>query len=236
MSSVVVESFVCQRCAKCCMVSPISLLPHEALILTKLSEKLGINVEIEPGFTVVDIKNGIRIALSYVMKISDRCPFLDVDTKLCRIQELYKPLVCRCYPVVPSSIRYLIDVHTKSISHFAKYGISSLCPAVEKLRQYLTSDYSVPNVFPDEYEAQYIAEYLRMTYLHALTNMWREGVIELSPRSEGKEFPIVNAYNVVKPFIDVALLLAENRRYLPTIIECLSIKILKSVEQKASSL
>ncbi|OYT38796.1 MAG: zinc/iron-chelating domain-containing protein, partial [Desulfurococcales archaeon ex4484_58] len=58
------------------MKSPISLLPHEDLILYRLAEKYGLEYRSRPGYRVFDAKNGVYIALSYVMDlVNGKCTF-----------------------------------------------------------------------------------------------------------------------------------------------------------------
>ena len=230
-----VIQFKCLCCSLCCRSSPLSLLPHEAIILQKIAERYQLNVVIKPSFIIWDSKNNIGIVLSYVLLLNnDVCVFLKGSK--CTLQNTYKPLICRSFPFVPSYIRYFIDNKLKQIVHYAKYGLSSLCPFVITIKeQQLQSialdnkqrELSIPTIFPDEYEAYYITEYLRMTYLSALSKLWQEDLIDVSLQSDSTLLQYVNAYYIVKPFVDIALLIIEKRAYLPIIMELLNIRTSK---------
>jgi len=58
-------------------MSPISILPHEEVILRKLAEYMEINVVFTNGYTVYEAVNGVNIAFSYIMHLdeSGKCPF-----------------------------------------------------------------------------------------------------------------------------------------------------------------
>ncbi len=229
------QTFHCRQCGLCCKQTPITILPHEALVLSALSREQGISIPIDPGFTIVDTQHNLRITLSYILKpVGGSCPFLNGEK--CSIHDVYKPLICRSFPLVPTHIRYFIDTKTLRIVHSSRYGLSTFCPVVKELAKNLSSLYSIesentsatliPSTFPDEYEAYYTMEYLRMTYMYALSRLWQSNALGLLvyDRNKRKELPLVNAYTLVKPFIDIAILTVEEPRYIPALCKYLNIR------------
>ncbi|HID80377.1 MAG TPA: YkgJ family cysteine cluster protein [Ignisphaera sp.] len=221
-------------CGTCCRNTPITLLPHEAVILETLGKELGVSVTIEPGFTLVDSKKRIRIALSYVLKPKEGvCPFL--DNNRCSIHNLYKPLICRSFPLVPIHVKYFIDTKTLRIVHISRYGLSSICPSVKDMaKEYGNETYStIPHIFPDEYEAYYIMESLRMSYMHALSRLWQNAVLGLlSYEEKYGDLPLVNAYILLKPFVDSTILMVEDPYYVLTLHKYLRLGAKLEVEKK----
>lgn len=199
-------------CSACCRNTPITLLPHEAVVLETLSKELGLDVIIEPGFTLADDKNRVRIALSYVLKPREgACPFL--NNSKCSIHKVYKPLICRSFPLVPIHVKYLIDTKTLRIVHISRYGLSSICPSARDIaKNYGNETQSMlPHIFPDEYETYYIMESLRMSYMHALSKLWQNAILSLlSYEERHSDLPLVNAYILLKPFIDSTILMVED--------------------------
>lgn len=193
--------FRCTLCAMCCMKSDISLISFEAPILKELARRVGIDAAIEPLNMVYDEKNGVNIAISYVLKLKDGvCPFLDRDTNLCRIHGLYKPLICRSYPYVPSSVRYLYDPITRVVFHTANYAVSAACPVVKEDREkYGFRVMTKPHEYmPEEYRWAIIAENTRATLLQGLTELWRKGMVELKFSVKVTSVPVVNLYRLLK--------------------------------------
>ena len=222
-------------CGTCCKNTPITLLPHEAVILETLSKELKIDAIIEPGFTLTDGKNRIRIALSYVLKPREGvCPFLN-DNR-CSIHNLYKPLICRSFPLVPIHVKYFIDTKTLRIVHISRYGLSSICPSVKDMvKEYGNETHSIlPHIFPDEYEAYYIMESLRMSYMHALSRLWQNAVLGLLSYGEKhSDLPLINAYILLKPFIDNAILMIEDPYYVLTLHRYLRLGTKLEIEKKS---
>jgi len=204
------------------------------VILETLGKELGVSVTIEPGFTLVDSKKRIRIALSYVLKPKEGvCPFL--DNNRCSIHNLYKPLICRSFPLVPIHVKYFIDTKTLRIVHISRYGLSSICPSVKDMaKEYGNETYStIPHIFPDEYEAYYIMESLRMSYMHALSRLWQNAVLGLlSYEEKYGDLPLVNAYILLKPFVDSTILMVEDPYYVLTLHKYLRLGAKLEVEKK----
>lgn len=204
------------------------------MILETLGKELGVSVTIEPGFTLVDSKKRIRIALSYVLKPKEGvCPFL--DNNRCSIHNLYKPLICRSFPLVPIHVKYFIDTKTLRIVHISRYGLSSICPSVKDMaKEYGNETYStIPHIFPDEYEAYYIMESLRMSYMHALSRLWQNAVLGLlSYEEKYGDLPLVNAYILLKPFVDSTILMVEDPYYVLTLHKYLRLGAKLEVEKK----
>jgi len=183
------------------MKSDISLIPFEAPILKNITRKLKIDARIEPLNMVYDEKNSVNIAISYVLKLKDGiCPFLDVNTNLCRIHQLYKPLICRSYPYVPSSVRYLYDPITKIVFHTANYAISAACPVIKESRKkHGVAITARPHEYmPSEYRWAIIAENTRAMLLQGLSELWKKGMVDLKFGANVRGVPVVNLYELLK--------------------------------------
>ncbi|MEM4535446.1 MAG: YkgJ family cysteine cluster protein, partial [Desulfurococcaceae archaeon] len=102
-------------CGDCCKMSPISVLPHEEVILKKLGELLDVDVRFTPGYTVYEAIRGVNLAFSYVMQLNTggQCPFL--RNNKCTIHYIYKPYICRSFPYIPRHVKYSIDEVNKYI-------------------------------------------------------------------------------------------------------------------------
>ncbi|MCG2895106.1 MAG: YkgJ family cysteine cluster protein [Vulcanisaeta sp.] len=207
-----VATFKClPNCGYCCTISPVTVFPHEALILSRLAEELGIrDLSFKPGYVITDVKGGVRIALSYLMQLNDKgmCPFLDPNDKKCLIHSLYKPLTCRSFPYLPRVIRYIIDPELKLVDFTVEFVVSSLCPVIRN--NYTPEDLELMSrnikiaikAMPREVEAAQEAIRVRRIYANALTALWRAGYIEL--RGDGgnsTNWPIVNAFEYIRQFI-----------------------------------
>ncbi len=192
-------------CGDCCRASPISLLPHEQLIITMLARRLGIKVEFRRGYTVYDRLNNVNIVLTYHMQLTEKgeCPFLESNNK-CKIHKLYKPLICRSFPYTVRNVSYFFDPISKTAFHRSEYTISGACrfikEHVEKLRPYLGNEMFVKKFFENEVRAGYLMEKYRSMYMAALTYLWKMNYIDLVSK-EYKGAVYVNAYEFIRKFI-----------------------------------
>ncbi|MEZ0394577.1 MAG: YkgJ family cysteine cluster protein [Desulfurococcaceae archaeon] len=183
-------------CGVCCAASPISLLPHEDVILGSLAELLGVEYRSAPGYAMYDAVSGLNLAFSYAMELVDgRCPFLD-SRGLCRIHGIYKPLICRSYPYVPRHVRYNVDASSRTVFPSSEYGLSLLCPVIRRDREALERLYALgrplDEYMPSEVEAAREMERIRRLLLYMLSELWRRGAVELSRAREGA--PYENLY------------------------------------------
>jgi len=208
----VVTPFRCMpNCGYCCTISPVTVFPHEVIILSRLAEELDItDLVFKPGYVITDIKNGVRIALSYLMQLNSKgiCPFLDPYNKTCSVHSLYKPLTCRSFPYLPRVIRYIIDPELKVVDFNVEFVISSLCPVIKN--NYTPDDLElmIRNIkiamkaMPKEVDAAQEAIRVRKIYADALTALWRAGYIELRGNDGNNvNWPIVNAFEYIRQFI-----------------------------------
>ena len=175
--------FKCMGCGICCTLSPITILPHEALILRREAVRLGVNLELMEGYRIYDEVSGKNIVLSYAIKLNNnkRCPFLARDNK-CLVHSTYKPLTCRSFPYVPREIQYYIDNNTRTIMHKSVYGISTACTFVKQYASTIEEEvrkHGIQKVFPQEYQYAREAEYWRRWYMRTLTYLWRMGLVDL---------------------------------------------------------
>lgn len=199
------------NCGYCCTISPVTVFPHEVLILERLAEELDVRgLTFKPGYVVTDAKNNVRIALSYLMQLNDegRCPFLNVDNKTCMVHSLYKPLTCRSFPYLPRVIRYIIDPELKLVDFTVEFVVSSLCPVIKNNYSLEDLEFIAHNVkvavkvMPNEVNAAQEAIKVRKIYAESLTALWRAGYIEL--RGDGNDstsWPIVNGFEFIRQFI-----------------------------------
>ncbi len=207
-----VTPFRCMpNCGYCCTISPVTVFPHEVIILSRLAEELDItDLVFKPGYVITDIKNGVRIALSYLMQLNSKgiCPFLDPYNKTCSVHSLYKPLTCRSFPYLPRVIRYIIDPELKVVDFNVEFVISSLCPVIKN--NYTPDDLElmIRNIkiamkaMPKEVDAAQEAIRVRKIYADALTALWRAGYIELRGNDGNNvNWPIVNAFEYIRQFI-----------------------------------
>ncbi|MGC8543010.1 MAG: YkgJ family cysteine cluster protein [Vulcanisaeta sp.] len=207
-----VTPFRCMpNCGYCCTISPVTVFPHEVIILSRLAEELDItDLVFKPGYVITDIKNGVRIALSYLMQLNSKgiCPFLDPYSKTCSVHSLYKPLTCRSFPYLPRVIRYIIDPELKVVDFNVEFVISSLCPVIKN--NYTPDDLELMmrnikiamKAMPKEVDAAQEAIRVRKIYADALTALWRAGYIELRGNDGNNvNWPIVNAFEYIRQFI-----------------------------------
>jgi Fe-S-cluster containining protein len=185
------------------------VLPHEALILRELAQSLERNVKFTPGYVVLDAKNEVRIALSYLMYLdpSNRCPFLAPD-RSCMIHGLYKPLTCRSFPYLPRVIRYSVDPQDKSVDFTVEFVVSTLCPVTREYSRreaeaIVRSRQIAVRVMPNEARAALETIRARKMYAEALTVLWRSGIVELKGTGygDGVHWPLVNGYEFIRRFI-----------------------------------
>ncbi|GGP19300.1 zinc/iron-chelating domain-containing protein [Thermocladium modestius] len=194
-----VREFRCEpNCALCCKLSPITVLPHEVYLLQNEAEELGVRPRFVPSYMVADQLSGVRIALSYLLLLDEegKCPFLR-GTK-CSVHDKYKPLTCKSFPYLPRIIRYTMDASTKTIDFDTSFAASYACPVVKR------DDPSHGNgdlriYFRNEAPSAQEAIYLRKFYAATLTQMWRNGMIELVDPSDGlPPYPVVNGYSFIR--------------------------------------
>ncbi|MFB6470923.1 MAG: YkgJ family cysteine cluster protein [Vulcanisaeta sp. AZ3] len=199
------------NCGYCCTISPVTVFPHEVIILNKLAKELDVkDLTFRPGYVITDVRNGVRVALSYLMQLNEKgiCPFLDNDDKTCKVHSLYKPLTCRSFPYLPRVIRYTIDPELKIVDFTVEFVVSNLCPVIKNnytiddLDEIIRNVRVAVRVMPKEVNAAQEAVRVRKIYANALTALWRAGYIEL--RGDGGNnvnWPIVNAFEYIREFI-----------------------------------
>nr|WP_069808041.1 YkgJ family cysteine cluster protein [Vulcanisaeta thermophila] len=202
------------NCGYCCTISPVTVFPHEMIILRMLAEDLDVkDLTFKPGYVILDVKNGVRIALSYLMQLNDegRCPFLEPSTKACLVHSLYKPLTCRSFPYLPRVIRYVIDPELKLVDFDVEFVVSSLCPVIKN--NYSMEDLELMSrnvrvavkVMPKEVNAAEEAIRVRKIYADTLTALWRAGLVELrggdGNNNNNVNWPLVNAFEYIRYFM-----------------------------------
>ncbi len=207
-------TFKCLSCGICCTLSPITILPHEAIILHREAARLGIKLELTEGYRIYDDVSDKNIVLSYAIKLSGnrRCPFLTRDNK-CLVHNTYKPLTCRSFPYVPREIQYYIDNSTRTIMHRSVYGISTACMFVKnnaKLLEKELLEHGIAKIFPSEYKYAQEAERWRRWYMRTLTYLWRMGFVDLysEPLEDARS---VNAYVFIISKLIIARRTLTNR-------------------------
>ena len=199
------------NCGYCCTISPVTVFPHEVIILTRLAEELDVkDLTFKPGYVITDVKNGVRVALSYLMQLNSEgvCPFLNKDDKTCMVHSLYKPLTCRSFPYLPRVIRYVIDPELKLVDFTVEFVVSTLCPVVknnytqDELEAMISNVRVAVKVMPKEVAAAEEAIRVRKLYADTLTALWRAGYVELRGSDENNtNWPIVNAFEYIRQFI-----------------------------------
>ncbi|MCC6010898.1 MAG: YkgJ family cysteine cluster protein [Desulfurococcaceae archaeon] len=194
--------FKCNMCGECCKLSPISLLPHEGIVLRELSEIIGVEVKFTPGYTVYDAISGVNIAFSYILHLNEnsKCPFL-LDNK-CSIHYIYKPYICRSFPYIPRHVRYSIDDVNRYITAEADYGLSLACYIVrrdkEVLEKYSGKHSVLVHYLRDEYLASVEAENIRLLLLYLLSVLWREGLVNIKPSVPGAR--VISLYEFLRSY------------------------------------
>ncbi|AFL66645.1 putative Fe-S oxidoreductase [Desulfurococcus amylolyticus DSM 16532] len=193
--------FKCPACGLCCTFSPVSILPHEDVVLKIIAGVLDLPYKSQPGYTVYDEISGLNIAFSYIMELNNgRCVFL--SGVRCLIHNVYKPLICRSYPYVPRHVKYNIDERGRYILATADYGISLACPIVRMdrsvLEKYSENPGLVIRYMKREYEAAVEMENARNLLLGLLSKLWREGLVELSTGK--RNTPVVNLYEFLRKY------------------------------------
>jgi len=221
------KTFMCAMCGSCCTKSPISILPHEEVVLRTLAEKLGLPYKSTPGYRVFDKARQAYIALSYAMELfNGKCPFLTEDSK-CMIQYIYKPLICRSFPYVPRHVRYNIVWSAKLIYPTVEYAVSLECPVIKKNSSYIETLYKLGyrylwSYFKREFTAAEEMESVRQTLLLMLSELWRRGVVEIGENPQTRA-PVINLYELL-------------REYYPDLPYMLSINtVLKNIERVVES-
>ncbi|MEL9908888.1 MAG: YkgJ family cysteine cluster protein [Desulfurococcus sp.] len=193
--------FKCPACGLCCTFSPVSILPHEDVVLGIIAGVLDLPYKSQPGYTVYDEISGLNIAFSYIMELNNgRCVFL--SGVRCLVHNVYKPLICRSYPYVPRHVKYNIDERGRYILATADYGISLACPIVRRdrgvLEKYSENPGLVIRYMKREYEAAVEMENARNLLLGLLSKLWREGLVELSTGK--RNAPVVNLYEFLRKY------------------------------------
>lgn len=188
----------------CCTSSPVSILPHEDVILSFIARKIGVEYASRPGYTVYDAVNDINLALSYVMLLgrNSRCVFLN-SSNLCLLHDIYKPYICRSYPYVPRQVKYAFDEESKLISAQVDYGLSTACPVVESnksiLEKYVKHDpHYLLFYVGQEYTVALEMESDRQTLLSLLSYLWKTGTVELETKKTGTR--TVNLYEFLRGY------------------------------------
>ncbi|MCX8198491.1 MAG: YkgJ family cysteine cluster protein [Sulfolobales archaeon] len=200
--------FKCSLTGLCCKASPITLQSFEEMLVNFLAESMSIDVKIAPAYTIYDALSNQWIALSYTLYLNDdnKCPFLSKDNR-CSIHSIYKPFICRTYPYVPREVQYLVNSELKLIIPQVVYGVSTRCPVIE-LHKPLISKYFEANAsfikeyMPSEYEAAIEAERARLVIVTLLSNLWRDGLVELvqKPPFTGSSSRFINAYSLLQRY------------------------------------
>lgn len=197
--------FTCDLCGQCCRMSDISLLPHEAIVLRNIAEKIGVELVFKPGYMVYDSISGFNIAFSYVMLLNNgKCPFL--ENNKCRIHYVFKPYICRSFPYVPRHVKYSIDDVNRYITASTEYSVSLACHIIrrdrEQLEKLIHRYHSMQSIviryMKEEYENAVEAENTRSTLLFALSKLWRENLVDI--RSQVPGAPVVNLFEFLRRF------------------------------------
>ena len=180
-------------------MTPISILPQEVVILSKIAEELDLNVHFRHGYIVYDSINDIEISLSYIMELNNgRCPFLK-DNK-CSIHYIYKPYICRSFPYVPRHVKYNIDSVNKYIKATTDYGLSFACHIIRE--DYKILEKYPPNILlyymKNEYAAAMEAENIRNYMLSLLSISWREGLVDI--KNNRRRTIVVNLYEFLRKY------------------------------------
>ncbi len=202
--------FKCLKCGKCCKMSPISLLPHEKIILENLSKRLGIEVSFSYDYYIHDARHNYNIVLTYHLNLEDgKCPFLSSDSK-CLLQNYYKPLVCRAFPYIPSKVEYVYDTRIKVLGCKTSYAISTACTYISKLKDKLStkikSPYEIRKFMLEEFSAAAEMELKRRLVLSYISFLWKRGALNLT-FSNSPGIPI-NAFSLIRkyfPYIHIKL-------------------------------
>ncbi|MET1160808.1 MAG: YkgJ family cysteine cluster protein [Thermoprotei archaeon] len=194
--------FKCTLCGECCTKSPISILPHEEIILRSLAEKLGVEYRSSHGYRVFDRISHAYIALSYVMElVNGRCPFLREDLK-CSIHDIYKPLICRSFPYVPKHVKYNIVWDLRIIYATTEYGLSLECPVIKRDKEYLENllrSNKLELYIKQELDSAREMERIRSLFLTLLSELWRRGDVELTD-DPGVKAPVTNLYTLLRKY------------------------------------
>lgn len=189
-------------CGSCCTKSPISILPHEDVVLRVLADKHGVKYSSHPGYRVFDSISRSNIALSYVIDISNgSCPFL--SRYKCVVHYEYKPLICRAFPYVPVRVSYHIVPELKIIHAKSEYRVSLLCNYVKNNEATLkrlaekTDGALLQVVFEEQVRNALEMDSTRNTLLNLLSNLWRRKLVEIVEDAENNA-PVVNLYEVLR--------------------------------------
>ncbi len=183
-------------------MSPISILPHEEIVLRELSKIRGVSITTSPGYAVYDVISGVNIAFSYVLHLNEKstCPFL-VNNK-CSIHYIYKPYICRSFPYIPRHVKYSIDDINRYIIASTDYGLSLACHIIRRDKNVLEKYNSRPGILihylRNEYLASVEAENVRLLLLYLLSLLWREGFVEIKPSVQGAQ--VVNLYEFLRRY------------------------------------
>lgn len=200
-----ISLFICLRCGKCCKASPISLLPHEVLVMKKYAKEYGLTLEFNEGYSVYDRISNYNIVLTYHMQLSrdNKCPFLTSNNK-CLVHNSYKPLICRSFPYTIKTINYYFDPLSKTAFHKSVYAISLACSFVKShanvIEPYLNNEVFVRKIFTEELKYANLMERYRSMYLLALSFLWRMKYIDLLSESKRNKLSI-NAYLFIRQYI-----------------------------------
>lgn len=199
--------FKCSLTGLCCKASPITLQSFEEILISLLAESMSIDVEISPAYAIYDALSDQWIALSYTLYLNDdnKCPFLSKNNR-CLLHSIYKPFICRTYPYVPREVQYLVNSELKLIIPQVVYGISTRCPVIELHKPFISKYFEtnvnfVKEYMPNEYEAAIEAERARLVITTLLSNLWREGLVELVQKPPSTGFSrFINAYSLLQRY------------------------------------
>lgn len=195
--------FKCIMCGSCCRKSPVSILPHEEVLLRRLANLFDLKYVSTPGYKFYDSLSKTYIAVSYVMELVDnKCVFLKENK--CSIHDIYKPLICRSFPYVPRNVKYNIVWDSKIIFPTVEYGISTECLFVKEQSMFLhklveSDDLLLHRFFYREMSIAREMEEKRLLLLNTLSDAWRRGYVELSD-NPGIVYNVVNLYEFLRKY------------------------------------
>ncbi len=191
-----------------------------------LADALGVEVRFKPSYTIAELINSVKLALSYLMLLDDNgyCPFFDKKERKCRIHSLYKPLTCRCFPYLPRVIKYAIEPELKMVDFTVEFVVSNVCPAIktrftdDELILIARNQNLARKYMPLEYLAAQESIRVRKTYVAILMTLWKKGLVELRSDSEVRaDLPVVNAFDFIRDYMPHITL----RHFVPNIDEIL---------------
>lgn len=193
--------FKCRICGSCCRKSPVSILPHEDILLRRVANIFDLDYVSTPGYKFYDRLSKTHIVVSYVMElVGNKCVFLK-DNK-CSIHDIYKPLICRSFPYVPRNVKYNIVWDSKIIFPTVDYGISTECLSIKDQYGFLHRLFETNSTYFSRflYNEMSVAremEEKRIILLNMLSDAWRRGYVDLSDNT-GIAYNVVNLYEFLR--------------------------------------